>query len=100
MPLEKAIPFKEKIGTRAATPADIPLLRQFEQDLIKTERPFDPTSHPAPIQYYNLEAMIASPDCELIVAELDGKVVASGYARIDPADRHYLLYSTLAYFGS
>lgn len=88
-----------KITTRTATIADIPLLRQFEQGVVKAERPFDPTFQPDPIQYYNLEAMIDSPDCELIVAELDGNVVASGYARIDPADRHYLLYSTLAYLG-
>ncbi len=84
---------------RPAVLADIPLLRQFEQGVIKAERPFDPTLQPDPIQYYNLEAMIASPNCELLVAELDDTVIGSGYARIEEAARHYLIYTTYAYLG-
>jgi GNAT superfamily N-acetyltransferase len=67
--------------------------------VIAAERPLDPTIKEGPIHYYNLPAMIASPDVHLLVAELDGALIGSGYARIDPADRHYLTYTRYAYLG-
>ena len=83
---------------RAATTADIPTLLRFEQGVITAERPMDPTIKEGPIHYYNLPAMIASPDVHLLVAEHDGTLVGSGYARIDPA-RHYLNHTHHAYLG-
>jgi len=86
------------ITIRTATSADLPTLLRFEQGVIAAERPFDPTIKPGPIHYYDLPAMIAAPDVELLVAELDGVLAGSGYARICPS-RHYLLHSTHAYLG-
>lgn len=83
---------------RTATLADLPTLLRFEQGVIAAERPMDPTIKPGPINYYDLPAMIAAPDVELLVAEVDGVLVGSGYARISPS-RHYLLHSTHAYLG-
>ncbi len=83
---------------RPAVTADLPTLREFEQGVILAERPMDPTIKPGAIRYYDLPAMIASPDVELLVAELDGALVGSGYARIEPA-RHYLIHAVHAYLG-
>jgi GNAT superfamily N-acetyltransferase len=84
---------------RPATTTDLPTLRQFEQGVIAAERPMDPTIKEGPIQYYNLEAMLANPDVHLVVAEENGTLIGSGYARIDPADRLYLTYTRHAYLG-
>lgn len=103
------------IHIRPATAADLPTLFRFEQDLIATERPFDPTFKPDPIHYYDLTAMIAAPDVHLLVAESAeaaespgsmrqpesramGQLLGSGYARIEPA-KPYLRHATYAYLG-
>ena len=83
---------------RPAEPADLPTLLAFEQQLIETERPMDPTIRQGPIHYYDLAAMIDNPDIELVVAELNGGIVGSGYARIEKA-RHYLDHPVHAYLG-
>jgi GNAT superfamily N-acetyltransferase len=83
---------------RPATTADLPALLQLEQGVIAAERPMDPTIKDGPINYYNLPAMIASPDIQLLVAELDGNLIASGYARIETG-RHYLKHTHHAYLG-
>jgi len=86
------------IHIRPATTADLPILLQFEQGVITAERPMDPTIKEGPIHYYDLPAMIASPDIQLVVAELDGHLIASGYARIETG-RHYLKHTHHAYLG-
>lgn len=58
------------IKIRPATSADLETLYHFEQGVITAERPFDPTLKPDPLHYYDLPAMIASPDVQLLVAEL------------------------------
>ena len=83
---------------RPATTADLPQLYAFEQGVIATERPMDPTIRDGDIHYYNLPVMMASPDVHLLVAERDGTLLGSAYARIDPA-RHYLRHSVHAYLG-
>ena len=97
------------IHIRPATTADLPTLYRFEQGIISTERPFDPTLKPDPIHYYDLSAMIAAPDVHLLVAEIQGQpgtrqqtstgqLVGSGYARIEPA-KPYLRHPVHAYLG-
>ena len=72
--------------TRTATLADLPTLLEFEQGIIAAERPYDPTIADDPVHYYDLDKLIRSPDAEVVVAELDGQIVGSGYVRIDPAE--------------
>lgn len=86
------------ITIRPATNADLETLLRFEQGVIIAERPFDPTIQPGPINYYDLPYMISAPEIELVVAEQDGQLIGSGYARIDKA-RHYLKYTHHAYLG-
>ena len=87
-----------EIRIRKASIVDLGQLLAFEQDLIKTERPFDPTVKPDPVNYYDLKAMLTDPQIEMVVGELNNKIIASGYARIDKA-KPYLKHSHHAYLG-
>jgi ribosomal protein S18 acetylase RimI-like enzyme len=86
-----------KVTIRKATLSDIPVLLKFEQGVIQTERPFD-TTLKDDTHYYDLEALIHSPESELLVAELDSTIIGSGYARIEKA-KHYLKHPLHAYLG-
>ena len=83
---------------RKATLEDVPVLLEFEQGLIKAERPMDPTIKDGKISYYDVSEFIKNDDSELYVVELNGEIVASGYAKIKP-DRHYLKHEKQGYLG-
>ncbi|MDB5210793.1 MAG: family N-acetyltransferase [Sediminibacterium sp.] len=83
---------------RAAVLLDLPTLLQFEQGVISAERPFDCTLGKGEIRYYDLEMMIAARHIQLLVAELDGILIGSGYARIEDA-KPYLDHRQYAYLG-
>lgn len=88
----------EHILIRKAELKDLETLQGFEQGIINTERPFDPTLKPGAINYYDIEKMIGAADVELLVAELDSKIIASGYARIENA-KPYINHRQYAYLG-
>ena len=67
---------------REATQADLPILLDFEQALIAYERPFAPNLRKGKISYYDLSAYIKAADVRVVVAEIAGKIVGSGYALI------------------
>jgi len=87
-----------EIIIRTALPEDLATLLTFEQDLILTERPMDPTIQEGSIHYYDIGAMIDDPDIEVVVAEQSGALIGSGYARIETG-RHYLKHRQHAYLG-
>jgi len=86
-----------QIAIRPAVIEDLSTLRKFEQALIAAERPFDPTLADDPIHYYELEEMIHAPEIKLVVAEYDGEIIGSGYARIE-ASPSYLRHKRHAWF--
>ena len=86
------------IVIRKASFKDLDQLLIFEQGVIKAERPFDPTLKPDPINYYDLKAMLTASHVHLVVGELDGKIIASGYARIEKS-KSYLKHDQHAYLG-
>ncbi len=86
------------ISIRKATLEDLPFLREFEQGLIRDERPFDPTIRPDPVHYYDLQALIEAPETHFLVALADGEPVSCGYA-MRKSPRHYLDHTAYAYFG-
>ncbi|MGI9552678.1 MAG: GNAT family N-acetyltransferase [Aurantibacter sp.] len=88
----------DDIIIRKATTDDLPSLLEFEQGIIKFERPYDPTLEEDPISYYDLGALIKSENAEVLVAEHNEKIVASGYAKIKRA-RHYLDHENYSYLG-
>ena len=83
---------------RKATLEDVPVLLEFEQGLIKAERPMDPTIKDGKISYYDVSEFIKNDDSTLYVVELNNEIVASGYAKIKP-DRHYLKHEKQGYLG-
>ena len=87
-----------EIVVREASEKDLHVLYQFEQGVIEAERPFDSTLRQGLIHYYDLPGLIRSPKAQLLVAELEGKIIASGYARIDPS-KEYLAHTHHAYLG-
>ena len=76
----------------------MPTLLQFEQGVVEAERPFTPRMKAGPAGYYDMQELITAPHIYLAVAELDGKLIGSGYARIETA-KHYLNHAQQAYLG-
>ena len=83
---------------RKATTLDLEILMTFEQGVIETERPFDITLKDGHINYYDIKEMIVTDDAEVAVAELDGQIIASGYAKIENS-KPYLKHEKHAYLG-
>lgn len=69
------------VQLRAASLDDLPTLLRFEQGIVSAERPFDHTLKPDPISYYDVGALISDTDAEVVVAEIDGVLVGSGYGK-------------------
>ena len=73
---------------RDAVQADLPILKQFEQGIIATERPFNDCLKSEPICYYDIEALINGEKSIVMVAEDESVIVGSGYARIRESKAH------------
>lgn len=87
-----------EIITRKAQPSDLETLLFFEQGIVAAERPFDPTLKEGEIHYYDLAKLIDDPDFAVIVAELNGEVIGSGYARAMQS-KDYLKHDRHCYLG-
>ena len=88
----------ENVQVRDAKSTDVPTLLSFEQALIRAERPFDPTIANDPVSYYDIASYVTDPEVKVLVAEIDKKLVASGYALKKEA-RHYLDHKWYGYLG-
>lgn len=88
----------KNITVRAAQKDEIVTLLTFEQGIVTAERPFDSTLKEGEIHYYDLIHLIESPEAEVVVAEIDGELVGSGYALIKEA-KPYLKHTHYAYLG-
>lgn len=77
---------------------DLEILLVFEQGVINAERPFDHTLKKGMISYYDVKGMINNPLVEIVVAEMDEKVVGCGYCRIENA-KPYLQHPLHGYLG-
>lgn len=88
----------EGLIIREAQLKDLPTLKAFEQELIKAERPYDPTIRPDPVSYYDLEEYVKKDHVKVVVAEFKGALVGSGYAYAKMA-RPYLDHTQYAYLG-
>ena len=86
------------LSLRQAVHADLPILLQFEQGVITAERPFDVTLRQGAVRYYDIPALIDSPTAELLVAELDGEVIACGFARVE-SSAGFQRHTRHAYLG-
>ncbi len=88
-----------EITIRPAIQEDMPTLLRFEQGVITAERPFDSTLKQGDdTRYYDLDRMIVDSHIHLVVAELNGQLIGSGYARIEDS-KPYLQHTQYAYLG-
>ncbi|RZV62417.1 MAG: GNAT family N-acetyltransferase, partial [Flavobacteriaceae bacterium] len=83
---------------RKAVLKDLPKLLEFEQGLIEVERPMDPTIKEGNISYYDIGLLITNEDSDVFVVEINGEILASGYAKIID-DRKYLKHDKQGYLG-
>lgn len=86
------------IHIRKAILAELPVLLEFEQAIINAERPYEANFKEGTFHYYDIAAMIAAPDVEVLVAELNGELIGSGYARLRDA-KPYHKFAQYAYLG-
>lgn len=83
---------------RKATIEDLPILLQFQQGIVEAERPIDPTLKDGELHYHDIPRIISSPDAELVVALIDGRIVGCGYGQIRTAEA-YLRHTHYCYVG-
>lgn len=79
------------VNIREAKLTDLDTLREFEQGVIASERPFDNSLKDNEITYYNLEKLISNDNALLVVAENNREVIGSGYALLKksrPFEKH------------
>ena len=89
----------DQVIVRRANVDDLDQLLAFEQAMIEAERPFDETIRSGgDVHYYDIEALISSPEAEVLVAELGSEIIGSGYARIEASDA-YLRHDKHSYLG-
>lgn len=83
---------------RPARKDEIETLLAFEQGIVTAERPFDSTLKEGEIHYYDLIHLIESSIAEVVVAEMNGELIGSGYALIKEA-KPYQKHTHYAYLG-
>ena len=88
----------EQFLVRKATLADLDILYDFEQRIIRAERPFDTTLDKDPLSYYDLKGLMQADNALVLLAEADSKVIGSGFGHIREA-RPYLDHSHYAHLG-
>lgn len=88
----------EQFLVRKATLADLDILYGFEQKIIRAERPFDATLDKDPISYYDLKELLHADNALVLLAEVDSKVIGSGFGHIREA-KPYLDHSHYAHLG-
>ncbi|MDB9732262.1 GNAT family N-acetyltransferase [Polaribacter sp.] len=77
------------ISTRIANLNDLETLLEFEQGVIKAERPMDSFLGDGTLSYYNIPELIASKNSHLIVAVANKELVGSGYLKIEDSSHYH-----------
>lgn len=88
----------QTIKIRTATLDDLDTLLSFEKGIMEFERPIDSTIKEGDAHYYDLAALVESPDAEVVVAEQNGELIGSGYAHIIES-KSYLKHQKHAHLG-
>ncbi|PYS99702.1 MAG: GNAT family N-acetyltransferase [Acidobacteria bacterium] len=89
----------DQVVIRRAKLDDLEQLLMFEQAMIEAERPFDEKIRKgSDVRYYDLTALISSPEAEVVVAELNSELIATGYARLKLSEPYYA-HDKYSYLG-
>ncbi len=96
------------MNIRAATLEDLPQLLDSEQQVLAYERPFNAALKTEDTCYYDLPHLISDSQSLLLVADVDGEIVGTGYVQIrtsKPSRKHQahgymgFMYVSPAYRG-
>ncbi|PCI66033.1 MAG: GNAT family N-acetyltransferase [Gammaproteobacteria bacterium] len=87
-----------KVLVRTARLDELETLLQFEQGIVEYERHMVPDMMTEHFNYYDLKELIENDDSEVLVAEVDGKLVASGYAKLKKSS-NYLTHEYHSFLG-
>ena len=88
----------EKISLRKASIKDEPVLLEFEQQVLEAERPYNASIKLSGASYYDLRDLLTSDNSYLVVAEVGGVIVGSGYAQIRTS-KQSLVHDLHSYLG-
>lgn len=83
---------------RAANIDDLESLRDIEQKVIEAERPYNSLIKGSGARYYDIEHFISSDEVFMLVAEVEGHIVATGYAKIRKS-KPSLIHEIDSYLG-
>jgi ribosomal protein S18 acetylase RimI-like enzyme len=97
-PAMRGLTSMENIKFREASLSDKPILLEFEQEILQAERPCNSAIKLADAYYYDMDDLLNSEKTYLLVAETEGRVVASGYAQIRPS-KQSLVHDSHSYLG-
>ena len=86
------------ITFRKASLDDRETLLELEQKVIDAERPFNTAIKTNDTSYYDLEHLIVGVDSYLVVGEIGGKIVGTGYSQIRESKKS-LVHAQHAYLG-
>lgn len=67
---------------REAQPEDYDALLALEQKVVEAERPFNADLKETGVHYYDIHRLISDQSTRMIVAELSGTIVATGYMQV------------------
>lgn len=70
------------VSVREAVEADLETLLRLEQELLAFERSFDPRLKSSNALYYDIGTLISDLRTRLMVAEVGGRIVATGYIQL------------------
>ena len=74
---------------REAVQSDLPTLKNLEQLLIDSERPYDSCIKKSSVTYYDMDRLILEPNTYVLVVESGIGIVGSGYAQIRQSRPHH-----------
>jgi RimJ/RimL family protein N-acetyltransferase len=83
---------------RQALLTDQPSLANLEQKVIQAERPYNASIKSTATRYYDLTHLLTQPDSYVLLAELNGEIVGTGYVQIRPS-KQSLQHQLHGYLG-
>lgn len=86
------------MNIREATLEDLSSLLTLEQNIIDSERPYDPFIREDNVTYYDIPELISNSDSYLAVVESNDVIVGSGYAQIRES-KTYHTHESHCYLG-
>jgi GNAT superfamily N-acetyltransferase len=88
----------KNIVIRKASLKDQTVLLGLEQQVIEAERPFNSSIKPTNAAYYDLKDLLTSDAAQVLVAECEAQIIATGYAQIR-GSKQSLNHDKHAYLG-